>query len=219
MLIERAAGSVVRRWYARDFTLEEIRTLDAGSWFGGEFAGERVPTFREVIDLVRERAGVIPETKAPQLYLDAGMEMEVALVAELAAAGLAAPEDDPSTPVFIQSFDAESLRRLRRLDVRHPLILLIGGRSAAEEWLTAEGMDRVTEFAQGIGPSKAVLLALPEVASQARERGLLVTPWTFRERNPGEFETVEAEMTHFLCELRVSGLFTDNPDLFPRGCD
>jgi glycerophosphoryl diester phosphodiesterase len=36
-----------------DFTLEEIRQLDAGSWFDPKFAGEKVPTLQELIDLVR----------------------------------------------------------------------------------------------------------------------------------------------------------------------
>ncbi len=41
-------------------------------------------------------------------------------------------------------------------------------------------------------------------------------PWTFRARAPGGFASVEEEMEHFLFDLEVDGLFTDNPDLFPR---
>jgi glycerophosphoryl diester phosphodiesterase len=35
-----------------DLTLEEIRGLDAGSWFDPKFAGEKVPTVEEVLELV-----------------------------------------------------------------------------------------------------------------------------------------------------------------------
>jgi len=49
-----------RPWLANDFTLEEIKRLDAGSWFDPKFAGERVPTFQEAIDLVKERPASIP---------------------------------------------------------------------------------------------------------------------------------------------------------------
>ena len=35
-------------------TLEEIKALDAGGWFSGEFRGERVPTLREFMELVAE---------------------------------------------------------------------------------------------------------------------------------------------------------------------
>ena len=37
-----------------DLTLEEIRRLDAGSWFDSRFAGEKVPTIEEVLKLVAE---------------------------------------------------------------------------------------------------------------------------------------------------------------------
>jgi glycerophosphoryl diester phosphodiesterase len=32
-------------------TLEDLRRLDAGSWFGSQYAGERIPTLREVLEL------------------------------------------------------------------------------------------------------------------------------------------------------------------------
>ncbi len=35
-----------------ELTLEEIRGLDAGSWFDPKFAGEKVPTVEEVLELV-----------------------------------------------------------------------------------------------------------------------------------------------------------------------
>lgn len=34
------------------FTSEELRGLDAGSWFGGEFAGLRIPAFSELCELI-----------------------------------------------------------------------------------------------------------------------------------------------------------------------
>lgn len=37
-----------------DLTLEELRRLDAGSWFDPKFAGEKVPTIDEVLKLVAE---------------------------------------------------------------------------------------------------------------------------------------------------------------------
>jgi glycerophosphoryl diester phosphodiesterase len=35
-----------------EMTLEEIKALDAGSWFDPSFAGERIPTYEEVLELV-----------------------------------------------------------------------------------------------------------------------------------------------------------------------
>jgi glycerophosphoryl diester phosphodiesterase len=45
-------------------TLAELRALDAGSWFGPQFAGERIPTFAEVLERYHGRAHLHTEIKA-----------------------------------------------------------------------------------------------------------------------------------------------------------
>ena len=35
-------------------TLAELRRLDAGSWFGSEFAGERIPTLEEILEFSKK---------------------------------------------------------------------------------------------------------------------------------------------------------------------
>jgi len=37
-----------------NMTLPELKQLDAGSWWGSEFAGERIPTLSETLDVVRD---------------------------------------------------------------------------------------------------------------------------------------------------------------------
>lgn len=37
-----------------DFTFEELRALDAGSWFGPEFKGTQIPTLRETLEAIPE---------------------------------------------------------------------------------------------------------------------------------------------------------------------
>ncbi len=44
-------------------SLEEIKQLDIGSWFGPQFSGERVPTLQEVLELARGRCRVLIELK------------------------------------------------------------------------------------------------------------------------------------------------------------
>ena len=213
---EQFRGETVRRWYANDFTLEEVRTLDAGSWFGDSFQGALVPTFSEVIELARGRAGIFPETKAPQVYGDRGFEMERLVLEELEQHGLHQKDADPATPVIIQSFSAESLQILRHeLGTDLALTFLISG-PEAETWLASEGLAEIREFASGIGPSKGLLLEHSGAVDRAHDAGLTVIPYTFRAGSSGDFTTVEEEMTHFLFDLGVDGLFTNNPDLFPR---
>ena len=54
-----------------DMTLAELRQLDAGSWFRPEFAGERLPTFEEVLDLAKGQTVLVIEIK------EAGSEDQV----------------------------------------------------------------------------------------------------------------------------------------------
>src|SRR5713226_4565274 len=37
-----------------DMTLAELRRLDAGSWFGSEFAGQRIPTLEEILQFSKK---------------------------------------------------------------------------------------------------------------------------------------------------------------------
>ena len=209
-------GATRKRWFVHDFTLEEIKQLDAGSWFDPKFEEARIPTWREAIEEIRGKAGLFPETKAPDFYGELGFEMEKLVLEELRSQQLDDPHLNVRTPVVIQSFSAESLRKMAlELKMKLTLVLLIG--EGSQEWLSDSALREVRRFASGIGPHKALLRAAPEVVSSAHEWGLTVTPYTFRSSGVGEgFADVRSEMHHFLYELGVDALFTDNPDLFPR---
>jgi glycerophosphoryl diester phosphodiesterase len=212
---DRSGPSPVRRWPVYDFTLAEIKKLDAGSWFDHKFAGARVVTFQEAIDLVKGKAGLFPELKDPAVYRARGMAMEPLLISALRKNGLDHPAPG-SGAIILQSFDETSLREMAKRMPAVPRILLMeldtGGR-----WLTSESTLRdLSTFATGIGPAKALVAQRPEVVRWAHAARLNVIPYTFRARSTGSFPTVREEMAHFLFSLDVDGLFTDNPDQFPR---
>ena len=205
-------GTRRRAWLANDFTLEEVRRLDAGSWFDAKFAGERVPTFDEAVALIKGKAGLFPELKTPEIYAGLDVRFEALVAAALDWHGLRGPGSNPASPVILQTFGEDSARTLAAMKIGVPVVLLVD-RGAG--WDQA----RVTRWkgvVQGLGPSKGILLTTPEFVQWAHEAGLTVTPYTFRSASPGSFPSVRAEMEHFLYTLGVDGLFTDNPDLFPR---
>jgi glycerophosphoryl diester phosphodiesterase len=211
---ELVDGTPMRRWYVSDFTLREIKQLDAGSWFDVKFKGARVPTFQEAIDLVRGKAGLYPETKAPEVYGQRGFDMERLVLDLLRKNRLDKRSAERHTPVIIQSFSPEGLRKLSStLKTKLPLVLLVGDEARAR-WLTAAGLAEAKQFASGIAPAKALLDK--SLVMQAHALGLTVTPYTFRSRDTGRFKTVREEMSYYLYSLGVDALFTDNPDLFPR---
>lgn len=40
--------------FASDYTYEELANMDAGSWFSSSFAGERIPTLKEALELIKD---------------------------------------------------------------------------------------------------------------------------------------------------------------------
>jgi glycerophosphoryl diester phosphodiesterase len=77
------------RGLVSELTLEEIKKLDAGSAFSAEFAGERILTFAELLQLAKNRINVYVDCKDidPNLLvteiLDAGMERQVVVFDDL----------------------------------------------------------------------------------------------------------------------------------------
>jgi glycerophosphoryl diester phosphodiesterase len=202
-----------RQWLAVDFTLAEIKRLDAGSWFDRRFAGERVPTWEEAIGMVGTSAGLYPELKSPPLYRARGIDMTALFAASLRRAGL---ERVPAARLVVQSFDDRVLRELAKVLPSLPRTFLIEGRDGAR-WLSADGLRDIAGFATGIGPTKRLLDGRPEIVQAARKAGLTVTPYTFTSRAASRFSDVRDEMRYYLFDLGVDALFTDNPDRFPRG--
>jgi glycerophosphoryl diester phosphodiesterase len=200
-----------RRWMIDDFTLAELKRLDAGAWFHAKFRDTRIPTFAETIDALRGRSGLFIELKTPERY----QGIERLILAELEAKGLARPGADPRTPVLLQSFSAASLQILSgTLGTKLPVHFLVGARDAAP-WLTAEGLTKIKTFATGISPEKAIVGNHAEAIAKARQMGLLITPYTFRSSAVTGFPDVRAEMAHYLQVLGVDGVITDNPDQMP----
>jgi glycerophosphoryl diester phosphodiesterase len=205
-----SGGQTTRRWMLADFTLAELRRLDAGSWFGPAFRGTRLPTFAETIESLRGRSGLFIELKSPERY--EGIERMI--LAELKASGLDRPGADPRTPVLLQSFTASSLQIFADLGTTLPVHFLVSAKDAPQ-WLTPEGLQRVKAFASGLSPEKSIVKDHADAIGRARTMGLLITPYTFRASAVTGFADVRAEMAHYLGTLGVDGVITDNPDQMP----
>ena len=99
-----------------------------------------------------------------------------------------------------------------------PRTLLVGA-ADGPRWLTVEGLREAKTFATAVGPARALIDRRPALVAEAHAAGLAVVPYTFRAvRDAGDAarEAARADMRRFLVDHRVDGLFTDNPDLFPR---
>jgi glycerophosphoryl diester phosphodiesterase len=203
-----------RKWMLVDFTWHELQRLDAGSWFAGKYAGTRILSWQQAIELVRGRAGLYPELKDPDIYRAHGFDVAALFAASLRRNELDRVGADPKTPVIAQSFDPDTLRAVQKALPSLPRVRLLAGSDSAV--LSANGLREVATYATGIGPAKSLIDRRPDLVALAHDAGLTVTPYTFAARSPGRFDVVQAEMRYFLYDLGADALFTDNPDLFPR---
>lgn len=92
------------RGLVANMALRELRDLDAGAWFGPQFAGERIPTLKESLDLAKALGFVV------QLELKIhGRDDE--LLPKLARF---IDEQEAHSVVQFSSFDFAQLRRAKR---------------------------------------------------------------------------------------------------------
>jgi glycerophosphoryl diester phosphodiesterase len=217
---KRLGGREVTGWFVEDLTLAELKTLRArerlpqlraeSARFDGQF---EIPTFGEILQLretlsrrLQREIGVYAETKHSARFAALGIPLEEPLVAELKAHGLASGD----APVFLQSFETESLRKLATLcDARR--IQLLGSRppfpfddptagTGLTGWLTPRYFGEIRKISHGIGPDKNLVIPRANdgrqgeptsLVSDAHRAGLLVHPYTFRAENaflPREFQ-------------------------------
>ncbi len=87
-----------------DGTLEQVRAVDVGSWYGAEFADQRVPTLAEALQLVHGRGRLIIELK--YYGHDDKLEERVAELVEQA---------DMVDDVMIMSLNRGGVRKMRNL--------------------------------------------------------------------------------------------------------
>ncbi|MCK7622009.1 glycerophosphodiester phosphodiesterase [Streptomyces sp. RS10V-4] len=99
-------------WNVGDFTLREIEKLDAGSWFGAKFKGERVPTLEDYLDEVEHNGQrLLMELKNPELY--PGIERQA--LRELREEGWL-DKGHLKKRLIIQSFNADALKKVHQLN-------------------------------------------------------------------------------------------------------
>ncbi|RYI28089.1 glycerophosphodiester phosphodiesterase [Bacillus infantis] len=185
----------------QSFTLEELKQLDAGSWFNHKHPGYadpaysrlKVPSLEEIFQHFGSRVNYYIETKSPDLY--PGMEDE--LLRLLREYGLIGSKKD-NARVIIQSFSSKSLKRIHRNEPDIPLIQLISYKEKAV--LTDQDIKKLQKYAAGIGPNYNMIDE--EYVKKARANGLLVHPYTINKLNEME-EGVS---------WGITGAFTDFSD-------
>ncbi|MFI1017091.1 glycerophosphodiester phosphodiesterase [Streptomyces sp. NPDC020965] len=214
-------GTSITGWFTEDFTLAELKTLRAKERIPGVrrdntlYDGRwTIPSFDEVLRWA-EREGrrrgrpvwLHVETKHPTYFRGIGLGLEEPLARLLRRYG----RDRRDAPVFLQSFEPSSVRRLSRL-VSAPGVVLLdaagtrpwdfvatGDPRTVDDLVAPRGLAWIASFARGIGPT--LNLIIPKDAAgrlgepttlvrDAHRKGLIVHPYTLRNENaflPADF--------------------------------
>lgn len=170
--------------------LSAIRECDAGSWFGPDFAGERVPTLEEALALAAELGlGANIELKADRGRAPATGTAVGALLAHHAGLGRRLP------PLLVSSFLPEALVALGEVDLSLARGLLV--RTVPRGWV---------KFAREFGC--ATIHAdhrrlSPELVAEIRGGGYPVLAYTVN----------DGARARRLFDWGVTSVFTDVPDI------
>jgi len=166
-----------------DMTLADLRKLDAGSWFGSEFAGERIPTLEEILEFSKKNDVVF------YLEIKPGGSWggEHALIGSLRESG------EIQRTVVI-SFDPSIVLSLRKIEPTLMTGLLYDGQ-----------IENPLDKAVAIGARQLVVrgdLVTPALISEAKKKDLQVVCWTVN--HPAHMR--------LLAVAGVDGIMSDYPD-------
>lgn len=198
----------VKGWQVSEHTLAELKTLDAGSWKGAQWAGVQLPTLAEVLAIIPRGKRQFVEIKpGPQVVPEMGRVVRAA-------------NKQPEQIVFI-SFNLDSSKAAKQILPEHKCYLLVefAADYATGQWLAGyrvgrgEGevikvpanLDRLIAIAReanldGLDVSFNQPLAL---AQKIREAGLEWIVWTVN----------EADLARSIAGHGVSSITTDKPVL------
>lgn len=165
-------------------TLAEVQALDAGSWFDAEYAGTRVPTFADFLDVL--------DASGHRALIELKGEWDAAAVesavAELTARGL-------ERRVAVSSFDARTLAMAGAASTVLPRLFIL--RHLPEDVVRAATEATV----RGLIVDRRAVLERPEVVDELHAAGIRVVVYTLN--SDTQWDEVTA--------LGVDGIVTDDP--------
>lgn len=175
-----------RKGRVRDFTWSEIQKLDAGSWKGNEFAGERIPRLEEALELVNGQKVVFLEIKEPDTT-----EQIVETLRSL----------DAFSWVKIGSFHAQAIETAKKLVPEIPSSLIGSAKVGASDETFADFVkDALKCGANSITVNYAGLT--PERIRYCHQRCIFVGTWTVN----------DPELAKRMIAMGVDAIASDFPD-------
>ncbi|MEG0979606.1 MAG: glycerophosphodiester phosphodiesterase family protein [Oscillospiraceae bacterium] len=150
----------------KDFTLEELQAFDFGIKFNTEFTGTKIPTLKEVMDIVKGLKIINIELKA---HFECNEELATHVVQELEPYNI-------NNKIIYSSFDHELLKIMKKIDNN----LNIGALFSATECVTDKQFNNKLKLVlenefQAIHPH--ALCTKEEYVRICHDNGIMVNTW------------------------------------------
>lgn len=171
--------------YIKDMTLSELRAFDYGSWFSPDFAGEKIPTLEEVLEIFKNTSHHVNIELKSDVFPYEGLGHKVLHVIE----SLQLAER-----VVVSSFDHEAIREFKKSAAHIEVALL-----------SMEVLVDIYDYARFI-PADAIHISLPaalrKMAKEALVKGAILRVFTVN----------EVEHALAVNNVGIHAIFTDYPE-------
>ncbi|WP_338335322.1 glycerophosphodiester phosphodiesterase [Bacillus altitudinis] len=174
----------------KSYTLDQLKKLDAGSWFDQQYTNERIPTLQEILERYSQRIGILIEIKHPKRQI--GIEKAVARIINRFAY---------SRHIMIQSFDVHALQRIKAFAPSLRTALII---KPDVFKLTKRKLTTYSSFANGLNMKKTMINKW--WIDRIHSFGMEVFIWTVKDQKTADrFK-----------KYPIDGVVTDNPLFFQK---
>lgn len=176
-----------------DFTLDEIKQLDAGGWFDEKYSGEKVPTLSEAIETLNDTVKLIIEFKGGIGEYE-GIEKNVIDIIQ---------QYDVTDRVILKSFDPNQIELLHGLIPDVPLLYVYAVRIPWLGMIIDTGISFRSVYNMDVEYLQPHRFFLSEsFVKEAQEVGFKIIAWGVND----EEDIIEA------IEFGVDGIETDYPE-------
>ncbi|MDB1125588.1 glycerophosphodiester phosphodiesterase family protein [Vibrio algarum] len=170
-------------------TLSELKQLDAGSWFDGAFAGEKIPTLEEALQTCLDK--------------DLFMNLEIKIHHDVQVVPLVKKISDvlksidfPNERLLLSSFSKHAVEQCKTLlpDIRRGYIT----EEKSTEYLNE--IEHLSLFSVHVNQE----MLTSDMAKSITDKGYTLNIWTLNDPD---------KLNDFI-QMKVDNVITDNPELF-----
>ncbi|QDT34601.1 glycerophosphodiester phosphodiesterase [Thalassoglobus polymorphus] len=230
------------RYYAIDFTFNEIQQLQASERFNAKTGKAyypkrfpvrsgsfKIPSLAEELELIQglnkstgKNVGIYPELKHPKFHHSEGKDLAKVVLDTLEKFGYTKKSD----PCFVQCFEESETKRLKaEFNCKLKTVQLLSNKDWMSQSKLKEERNRqlkeIASFAEGIGPiidsvfRKDPMGGTPiptELTVNAHQHGLVVHPWTYRVDSVAKNFETFEQMHEATVLAGIDAIFSDFPD-------